>query len=83
MFPPAAMQWDHLPGKIKLGDVSALHGRTRQEILAEIEKCELVCANCHTLRTAIRGGWARPTSINEQPGVYLGVTRSETWILSS
>jgi hypothetical protein len=51
-FHPAAMVWDHLPGTEKVGDISYLarrHGRKR--ILAEIAKCELVCANCHAVRT--------------------------------
>jgi hypothetical protein len=54
------MQWDHLPGSLKLGNISTdLRGRSRQEILDEISKCELVCANCHAIRTfkrAARGG---------------------------
>jgi len=36
----------------KLGDVSAVcWRRPREEVLAEIAKCELVCANCHAIRT--------------------------------
>lgn len=27
---------------------------SRRKLLAEIEKCELVCANCHALRTVAR-----------------------------
>ena len=34
------------------------------ELLAEIEKCEVVCANCHRRRTARRGGHFR--SINAE-----------------
>jgi hypothetical protein len=47
------MEWDHLPGTEKLfalADVRrSSHGRKR--ILAEVAKCELVCANCHRERT--------------------------------
>jgi hypothetical protein len=50
------MQWDHLPGGVKRGDVSTLRA-TREEVLDEIAKCELVCANCHILRTFRRAGW--------------------------
>ena len=58
VFPPQVMQWDHLPGLEKLGDIStAFRGHSREEILAEIAKCELVCTNCHTIRTAERAGW--------------------------
>lgn len=56
-FLPEAMQWDHLPGAEKRGDVSALRGLSKSQILAEIAKCELVCTNCHVLRTFTRAGW--------------------------
>jgi hypothetical protein len=52
------MQWDHLPGALKLGSISTdFRGSSRQKILDEIAKCELVCANCHTIRTFGRAGW--------------------------
>jgi hypothetical protein len=54
-FPPHVMHWDHLPGTIKLADVCDLARKHNgRKILAEIEKCELVCANCHAMRTARR-----------------------------
>ncbi len=57
-FPPQVMQWDHLPGAPKLGDISTgLRSRSRDEILEEIAKCELVCTNCHAIRTFQRAGW--------------------------
>jgi hypothetical protein len=53
IYPPYVMEWDHLPGFEKtlvLADTRrAAHARKR--ILAELEKCELVCANCHRERT--------------------------------
>ena len=58
IFPPQVMQWDHLPGVPKLGDISnGLNSRSRDEILDEMAKCELVCTNCHTIRTFQRAGW--------------------------
>lgn len=52
-YPPYVMEWDHLPGAEKelvLADTRrAAHAKER--ILAELEKCELVCANCHRERT--------------------------------
>lgn len=54
---PAALDFDHvLPGKIK--NVAAC--KTLEEIEREIEKCEVVCANCHRIRTAERGQYGRP-----------------------
>jgi len=53
------MQWDHRPGAEKIGNISAdFWGRTRDEVLDEIAKCELVCTNCHAIRTFDRNGWA-------------------------
>ena len=55
VFPVWVMHWDHLPGYEKLGSVSQMVGsRSRAITLAELKKCELVCANCHVLRTMSR-----------------------------
>lgn len=61
VFHPAAMHWDHLPGYEKTAALGVLvrHG-SRQRILEEIEKCELVCANCHAIRTSVRREGKRP-----------------------
>lgn len=50
-----AMQWDHVSGD-KSDAISELvrKGRPKKVILAEIAKCELVCANCHAVRTYLR-----------------------------
>jgi hypothetical protein len=51
-FHPAAMQWDHLPGLTKKHTLAELRTRrSRERVLDEIENCELVCANCHAVRT--------------------------------
>ena len=56
IFHPVCMHWDHLPGYIKSGNISQMVGLaiSREIILEEIAKCELVCANCHALRTHYR-----------------------------
>lgn len=53
-FPPVAMDFDHIGPKS--GDVARMVGSGyRLELIkAEIEKCELVCACCHRVRTAAR-----------------------------
>lgn len=54
-FPVFVMDWDHMPSFQKIDEISSMLGhRTRQAILEELTKCELVCANCHVLRTASR-----------------------------
>ena len=52
MFPPCCMDFDHRPGVEKCFSVAEGAQRaSRASILAEIEKCDLVCANCHRIRT--------------------------------
>jgi hypothetical protein len=51
-FHPAAMTFDHLPGAAKRSDIATLARRHSVAVIeAEIAKCELVCANCHAVRT--------------------------------
>jgi hypothetical protein len=55
-FPPCAMQFDHIRGT-KVAAVSVLAVRSITSIAkldAEIAKCEVVCANCHAIRTEAR-----------------------------
>lgn len=48
----AALEFDHLPGVVWGGTVSSLAGnRSWRTLLIEIAKCEVVCANCHNIRT--------------------------------
>lgn len=51
------MDFDHRPGKDKVQKVSTMFaaGWNLDVILAEISKCDLVCANCHRIRTRDRG----------------------------
>lgn len=54
-FPAECMDFDHLPGKKKFRPIAhLLHCRDESVLQAEIEKCELVCANCHRIRTFAR-----------------------------
>jgi hypothetical protein len=53
------LEFDHVGEKEN--DVAALlnSGVSRAAMKAEVMQCDTVCANCHRLRTARRGGWAR------------------------
>lgn len=52
-YPACVMDFDHVRGekRFALGDAPA---KTRNNILEEIKKCDLVCANCHRIRTEER-----------------------------
>ena len=52
-FPYEALDFDHVRGE-KLCNVSNAGHLKREIVLAEIEKCDLVCANCHRIRTKRR-----------------------------
>ena len=54
-FHPAAMSFDHLPGTQKRSDIATLVKRGCIGLARlEIAKCEIVCANCHAVRTYLR-----------------------------
>lgn len=52
-FPPECMDFDHVRG-VKEFAVSKSRFNTMKRVLAEIAKCDLVCANCHRIRTSKR-----------------------------
>lgn len=64
------LDWDHVRGQ-KVATIAILiaNGRPWTDVLAEMDKCELVCANCHRIRTAARR--AANTSLKDG-GVGLG-----------
>ena len=53
VFPPCAMDFDHRPGEVKVLEISKC--KTRTQVDLEVPKCDLVCANCHRIRTWKRG----------------------------
>jgi hypothetical protein len=51
---PAALEFDHLePGEKRFG-IARMAWYTWSDVVAEMAKCEIVCANCHAIRTANR-----------------------------
>jgi len=58
-YPWYVMDFDHVLGK-KINDVSLMvtNRVSKQKIQEEIDKCEVVCSNCHRIRTFTRSGLA-------------------------
>ncbi|MDD5147313.1 MAG: hypothetical protein PHV63_02045 [Candidatus Daviesbacteria bacterium] len=57
IYPPWVMDFDHRDGELKVGSISflAIHNTSNfEKIKNEMEKCDLVCANCHRQRTHVR-----------------------------
>jgi hypothetical protein len=55
-FPSCVMDFDHRPGEVKCFELKTSKMVTYKlaTIMVEIAKCDLVCANCHRVRTARR-----------------------------
>jgi hypothetical protein len=53
-YNPWVMEFDHRPEFVKVESISKMVRNliSKEVILAEVAKCELVCANCHRERTA-------------------------------
>lgn len=51
-YPPYVMDYDHLEPTLKFKEISRmiLNRFQLHKILDEINKCELVCSNCHRIR---------------------------------
>jgi hypothetical protein len=59
-YPPYVMDFDHRPGvdkKFVMADVTKISSVTK--LLEEIDKCDVVCSNCHRERT-----WSRKEELS-------------------
>ena len=62
-FPTCAMEFDHREGTSKVGSLSRMAGHVKiATLLEEIAKCDIVCTNCHRVRTYMR----REAAVNER-----------------
>lgn len=50
-YPYYVMDFDHIDPSKKFKQVSSMHAYSSKLVLEEIAKCELVCRNCHAVRT--------------------------------
>lgn len=50
-FPSECMDFDHRDSNEKSLNVGQMIGYSIENIQTEIDKCDLVCANCHRIRT--------------------------------
>lgn len=51
------MDFDHRDRSLKSFEITGKYHTSKKRLLAEIAKCDVVCANCHRLRTARQLGW--------------------------
>ena len=50
---PVALEFDHRDGTPKRYNVGAMNMMSKEKTLVEIAKCDVVCANCHAIRTHV------------------------------
>lgn len=60
---PIVLEFDHIGDKEFNISAAVTRGLSQTRIAAEIAKCEVVCANCHRIRTHTRGKWVRNIGI--------------------
>ena len=54
-YPACVMDFDHRDPTMKIADVGTMIQKcNRPKLFEEIAKCDLVCSNCHRLRTSNR-----------------------------
>lgn len=54
---PVILEFDHLDPATKVNNISNMMSCSWSVILTEINKCDIVCANCHRRRTAKNYNW--------------------------
>lgn len=53
------LEFDHIDPSKKKAPVTALINKPREVLQAEIDKCRVLCCNCHRRITAEQRGWKR------------------------
>jgi superfamily II DNA helicase RecQ len=58
---PIVLEFDHINPTNKLDNIGTLisRGVSKKVLEEELDKCEVVCANCHRRRTAKQYNWSR------------------------
>lgn len=51
VFPPYCMDFDHRNPDDKELNIAKVYAYGKERLLAEIKKCDIVCSNCHRIRT--------------------------------
>lgn len=65
-YPYYVMEFDHRDSKLKKFSLGRIQSCTWKALHAEIEKCDVVCANCHRTRTHLRrSGEMADTPVSE------------------
>jgi cytochrome c553 len=59
------LDFDHIKGE-KIGNINILHNGSVEKVLEETSKCELVCVNCHRIRTFLKKNHLGQQEVGQQ-----------------
>ena len=62
LFAPYIMEYDHVRGEKRFA-IGRMTNHRQSRVLEEIDKCDLVCCNCHRVRTQYRKGASTLTKV--------------------
>lgn len=62
---PVVLEFDHIGEKYKGIAIMVNRGLSMERLKKEIAKCEVVCANCHKRRTAMKFKWYKNPAVAE------------------
>ena len=78
--------WDHREREEKTCCVSGMSWYSVEQIKAEIAKCDLLCVNCHRIRTRVQMGWPdwklSDFSADELKTAQLHIDKAATYTVS-
>lgn len=55
---PVRLEFDHFKDKVAPVSILVLNGAALKKIQTEVEKCQVLCANCHREKTAREFNWS-------------------------
>ena len=56
---PVVLEFDHINGKKETVSALIANGATIERLKQEIDRCQVLCSNCHARKTAKERGWFR------------------------
>ena len=65
-FAKEVMEFDHVRGEKSFTISDSIHRVSIQKLLDEVAKCDVVCANCHRMRTFYGLDWQFTYSLLNQ-----------------
>jgi hypothetical protein len=74
-FPPECMDFDHTENN-KSFNIAPNRNVSWDRVLTEIAKCDIICANCHRIRTTRRNVRGVPSQKVETPVCETGIVGS-------